>query len=728
MTRERSGGDLPNIGAELSDQKIRGAKIADYVIPLPIQEFEIQPTPLGHKRHQPRALLLATIPFVNLDNIYANSVMAAREVADNCELVLMNDTVTGDVGLAVQLVTRTATAREYIRPDGQEKLLGQIHDQFPGEYRRIIGDIRVNDSQPPVITKNMTRFPWSEVSYMGRMNEAYDLLGQVIDQSPSQQIRVEVHESHQADMNRRDADGHLIYKDQLVSSIYNCSMVDFGENRQAIKVDAKLPLFTLTSTDITPSNYFDLTFYMAEGGVAITSDDMATILAEFRERNMYPDAYSAVHSASIEKERAVREEIRKHWNQVCGPLTHVVGQRLRRKDGVTTQEFRRPKRYSVKGFRQELMRSGYGSKELSIRIFDAGDTTPTVRDEEEVNRKLYMTVQQVEEDRISTAKFKELWVNEILPSCRSWSEEGIKEAANDLRTNRRDPVELVRDRLAAGNRLVIIGTKVHPLYDALPQRILNELPIDFVAIEAREPGDSHRMLQEEEMLGIVKVGDVTIEMSHEEAKKKFPDNYQDPNKPIHTWDSLIGKARNEGLDIVYTLSGNNWKDLNAGISTRIAAYLEQHPDARGVYFATLLHALAWPGYKTKKEGGKIGFIKPFHNDYSFAKFYLSDSRVRMPAYELKRLFPDQVYTAAQMTMPQGYGIEWRNLRDAVQASEIGSPFAIDQVADSPFANQGYLYDPFGAQETGMPDEELYRAAIPVDVNWGKLLDGVIVYP
>ncbi len=335
-------------------------------------------------------------------------------------------------------------------------------------------------------------------------------------------------------------------------------------------------------------------------------------------------------------------------------------------------------------------------------------------------------------------EIREWWVNGIVPLFKDWTLPQIEEGAQFLKANRVGATELIHSKLQGGIRLVIVGMTQHPSFDHLPVQIIQQIPnLDFIAVEVRDSNDKTGGLQEDKQ-GFASIdlgGGVIVNLSHEEAKRKYPDKYKDPDAPNTAFNHVIAAAKEFEIDVLYTIKGSSWKEMNRLAAEEIAAYMQKHPGARGVYFSSIYSALKWPGYETEEEHKELGFSRPLASAHIFATDPRTDISVRMPAFSLEEQFPGQVYSAAQFVMPRGYGAEWKNLRSAVEASGIPERFAIDNVPATPFAIQRYLFRGM-VELSDTPDEELWRyfGTVaqdffgPAEVRWDKVLDGVIIYP
>lgn len=702
---------------DLSNRKRRASAIEDYLLPVPFTEFSMQPAVPRRASNHDLAVIATALPYIP-------GKRASDYGLDRAELIIADQGVDRISRMALQIVSRTASARAYVDPEREDELVEVLGSKFPRDLNRLRTNIRTDTSQPPVLVySDRPGHGWWQVNQMIQRNEEFDIVDHLTTQAP--QIRVEVHDVHRVETGV-DLQGANTYKDQLLAETYHCSPV-WIDGTKAIQVVAHLPLFVSTDQEVSPEQFFDTTFFVLEDKLVIPDDQLSAMVTQAKEHNL---AQSALYGKDPIPETIFRET-EKHWRQITTPLTHKRGMKNVRKHGIFVPEYRRPVQYSIRGFGQEVMQQGYGRhKDISIRIFDAAQSHKSVRTEAEVAPQIYMTIAEAEEEDREQEAFKQRWINEILPGARNWSKEAIDEAGRYLQAHRQDSVEVARDRLTAGSRLIILGTTVHPLMDDLPFKLLEELPVDFIALEIRKPDDLVRILDEQKLFGEVDLGGGrTMEMDAQEAKQIFPERFKDPAQPVHQWDGLIGRARMRGIEIVPVLSGQNWQELNRGISETIDDYMKKHPDAKGIYFSSLLHSITWPGYRNKQEARKLDSDRPFMDAFSLAKAYLSDPKVRMPAYTLKEKYPREVYSLAQFAMPKGFGVEWRNLRQAVAASGITERFALDTLADSPFEQQWYLDDPFGVQAAGgLSDEELYLATSPVNIKWGNLLDGIVVYP
>ncbi|GEM_PF-3311263 len=665
-------------GRLLTDRQRRSATIKDFIIHHPVEPFAIQPVP-PRKRHQPYAFLASTLP-------YLKHLSNADIFLNNCEVVLVKD---GDDAprLAVQMSSRRATARAYFDPKKEAEIHNKLQRQSPTHYRKMLPD----DAQAPQLIADYDK-PFAgflRVSEQLRYNEFFDFLSAVIEQSPSKVIRIENHRVHGISLKQRGQDGED-HEEQLDSRLYTCTPAE-EDGRKVIQVVADTSWHDELDSPLSPNQKAQF----------VLKDDGADI----------PN----------------RGHLKMYWDQMRVLLLGKKGKPVARRHNILVYDYG-SKQYKIDGFGREVIDRGHGS----VRIFDAADTRQTVKTEEEVRLKLLMTQNEVSKQEGEKRRTQQLWVNEILPATKPWTEGKVAEAAAYLKTYQVDPLELIGRKFAEGQRLVVLGMAMHSLRDDLVTRILQETPnLSFVAIDAREPQDKARALEEERRFAKINLGGgVVVEMSHEQAKEQYPDKYKDPDDPSHIFDSLIGRARLRDIDLVYAVSGDTWKQVNASIPERISAYMQEHPQAQGIYVTSLLRSIYWPGYGSKKDARRIGFNRPFVDAYSIANAHLSDTKVRMPAYELKRKFPGEVYNVGQFVMPRGFGGEWKNLRQTVAASDIDGRFSIDGIDKSPFNNQWNLLDYFGVMGSieEVPEEELYQYVGAKKIDWGKLMDGVIIYP
>lgn len=335
-------------------------------------------------------------------------------------------------------------------------------------------------------------------------------------------------------------------------------------------------------------------------------------------------------------------------------------------------------------------------------------------------------------------EIKDWWLNRVIPNHKSWDNRQTGEAARFLASNQVGISELVRSKLESDKRLLILGMTPQLKFNNLYLDVLKESPRPgFIAVEVRDPLDNTGGFLEDKtgMTTIELGGGMKMDLSHQEARRLYPDKYQDPDKRNTEYDELVAAARDEGLDVLYTVKGSSWREMNSSAAEEIATYMKKYPNARGVYFSSIYSALKWPGYKTPEEQADLGYGRPLALSHIFSTDPRTDTSVRMPAYALEQEFPGQIFSAAQFVMPKGYGIEWKNLNSAVEICGIRNRFAIDNIATSPFAVQRLIFR--GATELSeIPDEELwkYYGTLaqgffgPMTVRWDKVLDGVMVYP
>lgn len=335
-------------------------------------------------------------------------------------------------------------------------------------------------------------------------------------------------------------------------------------------------------------------------------------------------------------------------------------------------------------------------------------------------------------------EIKDWWTTQIVLNYKDWTQTQVEEGAEFLRNNRADVLDLLRAKLAADTRLVIVGMNQHPNFDHLPYELIARIPnLDFIAVEARSPQDNTRAFKEDkEGLATVDLGrGVRVDLPHEEAKRLYPDKYKEPDRRNAMYDGVVATVEYMGLNVLFTGKGDTWKDMNRLGADEIASYMDQYSDSRGIFFSSIYSALKWPGYKTKDEQKKIGFGRPLATAHMFSTDPRTDTSVRMPAFALEERFPGQVYSTAQFIMPRGFGAEWKNLRSSVTESRIQDRFALDNVASTPFAIQRQIFVGL-AELSDTPHEKLWKYFGtmaqgffgPAEVRWDKVLDGVIIYP
>ncbi len=330
-------------------------------------------------------------------------------------------------------------------------------------------------------------------------------------------------------------------------------------------------------------------------------------------------------------------------------------------------------------------------------------------------------------------EIRDWWLGQIVPEFREWNREKIWEGARYLQANSLPAASLINSKLQEG-RLVIVGMVQHPSIDNLAHEIMES--VDFIAFDVRSPTDKSGGLREDrEGLAIIDVGKHRIEMPHAQAKKLYPDKYKDPDARNDAYDAAIEGAARKGIDVLFTMKGETWPEMNRLAAEEISEHMRRNPDSRGVYFSSIYSALKWPGYRNEKEREELDFGRPLSTDTIFSTNPRNDNSVRMAAYSLEQSFPGQVYSIGQFVMPGGYGMDWKNLRTATEESGIRERFAIDEIAKTPFAVQRYIFRGL-IELSGIADEELwkYYGTIaqgffgPAEVRWDRVLDGVIVYP
>lgn len=336
-------------------------------------------------------------------------------------------------------------------------------------------------------------------------------------------------------------------------------------------------------------------------------------------------------------------------------------------------------------------------------------------------------------------EIKDWWLGSIVPQYGDWSVSQVEDGAAYLRANRREAVELVRSRLLGPTRLVIIGMTQHPGVDNLPTGIMDAVPnLNFIAVEARDPSDTTGGFEDDKKgFTTIDLGNgVKVDMSHEDAKRKHPERYRNPDVRNTMYDDVISEAQGREVDVLYTLKGATWKDMNRLAAEEVAGYMVRNPGAKGIYLPSVYSALKWSGYESKEEEEALEFGRPLaRGAHMFATDPRTDESIRMSAFTLDQQFPGQVVSFAQFAMPRGFGAEWKNLRAAVLASGIQERFAISDLANSPFAIQKEIWRGM-VELADISDEELWKYFgtvaqeffAPTETIWDRVLDGVIIYP
>jgi hypothetical protein len=307
------------------------------------------------------------------------------------------------------------------------------------------------------------------------------------------------------------------------------------------------------------------------------------------------------------------------------------------------------------------------------------------------------------------------WERDVTPLIQ-WPEERMSRAVEYLKTQTTDPLSLFEEKLKGSTRLIVFGVGPKPLDISLIDKLLVLPQVGFVGIDERAPGDKARALPAESMVQIELGDGVVVEMSASEAQKKFPQHVQrDPNKPIHFYDPIVGRARLKGKDVLYTLSGDSYEEAVNNTTKTVTDYLTRNPNSKGIIFTTVLKSLKWPGGKEERLREVHDPIRPFVDAYTMLNPEWNDPRIPMPAYNLASRFPHQVYSVAEFAMPEGYYSQWKNFRTAVDRAQLKQPSALDNIAASPFTEDWVLERDF--------DSEIAKR-----LQWGELLDGVVIYP
>lgn len=709
-------------------RKRRETTVGDYLLPMRTSEFaDLIPPHPGFHTPLPLELMAAVMPHVPFKEMrHAHSPVRPEDFRRNFELVLIGEDEANS-SLGVQIGSRSVISEGLIDASVQDELRRLLQTQFPDEYQKLVTNMKpLKDPRRPARYWNVM----IDIYESRTDNEIFDVVNHVATQAPSGSIRIETHEASDTMLVRSTRDSEsgststvtYLYEEKLVQHIFVCTPAE-QDGQEVIWVNARIPWVGYGSTG---DKMADVEFVVHEEGIEVSEEQMSVMMSRLNEEKRDLVVELGLRD---EPEAYLKRWLKSNW-------THEGGEVLVRTEGRYTDEHKG--NYRLTAFGQELQTPeyNYGANKKSTRVFDSRFNQPTTRDIKDVTQEIYLTDQEIEEaDRIqgtSDEAMKNWWVNEILPLCKEWSQEQANQGAEYLITNAIDPVTLIREKLRGSTRLAVVGLFRHPLQDDLVKKLLDEVPnIDFVAVQTREPGDKNKGVEENNMFASIEVKPgIFVEMSHDEAKKRFPNKYKDPKKPVHAMDSVIGRARLSGVDIVYAEAGVTYKEITANTSQRIAEYMQSHPDAKGIFFTTLLNSIKWPGYKNEEDLQAIGFNRPFVDMYSLANAHYSDISVELPAHALDSQFPGGIYNLAQFEMSKGFGTDWRNMRQSVLASAKSKPFAIDNIASTPFAEQVYL-DYIFPEIASWPLEELWQmqgGCGAVKVDWGKLIDGVIIYP
>ncbi len=719
---------------ELSDRKRRDAQIDDYLLPAVEIEFGSL-IPIPPESIQPDGLLKLVSPHLPR-HMLRDKRNPQNGLDFECELVLVAPESEGQTTrLAVQRTTTTEISREFVNATINDQLQREIEEKFPEQYQALVTNPQPASPHVPVYSGGWGE--WNIVRDLGYQNREFAVLGHIIDQSKNGKIRFE---QYKYDTSRlvSDRDEHTtsvepVEESVLISSHFVCETIE-QDSIKAVKVDAHLPWEWQSQHDVT-GEMFDTTFYVFESGIAVPDEEVAAILDRLHKDGRRADKVFGWQQT--DEAETVRLRMKVFW----GDVTREITRRQEWEWGFAGAKYLSP--YYTRAFGQELKVDNYGRPDSieSLRVFDAEDEGSKVRSQDEVNARIYMTVDEAAEYDQWEEKTTKKLLNEIIPSTKELTPEQALVYAAEVATRSTEPLQLLESRFSSGTRLAIIGMVQHPLQDRLPLEVIEQsrrLGIDFVAVHVRNPNDATRVYKEDrEGLVSIKTGGIIVEMSHEEAQRKHPSQYRALFRENHDWDSAIEAAENQGLDVLYVEAGESWKEANQRVVDIIGDRLEKHPGSRGVYFSPLLSSLYWPG-GDRNEHRDLG-ARPFVDVYSLANAHLSDTSIQMAAYGLRERFPGQVHSMPQFVMPRGFGKEWGHFRQVVIATGIPERFSLDNISDTPFAAHKYLFNAFPEFRLDeMSDQELAEFLVEsgggggfmgiVEINWGKLIDGVVVYP
>lgn len=698
----------------------RENQIADYILPAALVEFQTPlPTPPRYDSDQPLELYEAIIPHLPKSIDYLGDLFGspAEQLRRDYHVVFVPNQEEGHT-LAIDYPSRTTIFREMIDPTAQEEVQAEIKSKLPTDYEKMVAEAHPDD--PNLRIDSGWRIQ-RDVSEMRSYNQAFDILNHMVAESQQQAIRVEFQEVFDYKFKHsRSPEGYhntavvSLPEEKLIPYIYQCTP-DVYNSKPALRIETTVPWF---ESEHTADETLDAVIYMTEDDIAVPDELMSQMIERIRAEGKDVELNSKWNDGfDNDPEYYMKLLFKLDWNSVVNSLVFAGRQR---------------ERYFVHAFGQELT----NDRTKSIRVFDSTYAEPTTRPVEEVANEIYLTDEEIAQRDKEDEELRRWWIDEMLPTCREWSPEQQQHGAEYLRDHATDPVALLKGKFESGTRLATVGLFTHPLDNDFISRIFDEIPnVDFIALESRPPTEPNVPFQDEK--GFVSLhlpNGVIMEVSAEEAEKNYPEEYKNLRRPSHVFDSILGKARLIGADIIHTIDGNTYEEAVQHISDSIADYMKQHPQAKGIYFASPPHALKWPGYteedlQDEEKRGSLG-ARPFINIYTLAEANRNDPRLKMPMGTLEQQFPGQVYTLMQFPMPRGFGKEWRNLKQSVQSSELSDYFAVDNLRDTPFALQRYITYMF-PELASWPEEDLWMmlgAAGPLEINWGKLVDGIFILP
>lgn len=702
----------------LTDQKKDGPSRKDIIVPVELVPFNTPIPPFEPPRRQPHALLAQTIRLLGqqTDKTFGDrNGIPQPKIADYGELALISRMDGSEPDLVVQFVSGRFAAREIIPVENRAELLEIVQTNYAKLYQKLQDEMAPDN--PDIVVLSGPK-GWATVENHRRNNERFYILSQAIQQSTNGKVRIEY-----LDFNL----GHD--NTSFLPQIIICEQTD----ADSIRVRAGIAEHSMV---IGGHRILPVDFYVKPDGIVVKDAEVEIILADLLAHS----GSLPLYSRDLINEGRIRRGIEEAISTPLYRASLLKGEDFGNttyEDEVLTFAYEQPIRYSFEGFGQELLPDDGFSYE-SIRFFDAEDTRYTLKTPEEVHRSIFMTSEEAQAKEEEWKDVERWWKEEIVPNFQDWSDKQINEAAEYLRSNKRDAIELIRSKFEDNTRLVIVGTPGAPHVESLPFEVLNQIDkIDFIAFELRAPDDNTGGLKEDkEGLTRIELDNGLIEeLSHDAARKKYPTRYRDPDERTQAYDVVIAEAERRGIHVLYVEKGTSWKEMNKLAAEEIANYMKENPNARGVYFSSIYSALKWSGYETEEERKTIGFSRPLSTDHIFSSDpRTQDSSVRMPAYALIEEFPGQVYTMGQFKMPTGYGQDWKNLRSAVEASILQERFAIDNLEDTPFAAQRYIFRGM-VELASIPTEDLWQYFNsvaggffgPVEFNWDKVLDGVIIY-
>ena len=641
-----------------------------------------------------------------------------------CVPILTNPPIPGDKPrLGVGHSTDDGVAVSLIEdPDATEELLVGISES----ELRMLTHVELNWEQGNAAFSGWDAWVWLEGCSQNR--EAVQVLRWVLHQNKNRQLRIE-HYEYQTMRMVIDAEkrtGWTVFlpkeKCQLISSEFMMTQGSF-EGKEAIEIQAKIP-WEWGREDDPVGEMFQTRFFLVGGDVMMTDEDMEAILT--RARSESRDLSRWTHFISSE-EQGVMARIAREWTS----LRHVLIAR----EGDDIEEFAGYKPtggYALSAFGKELAldKAGRSITGGSVRVYDAAQPKITLKSEEDFADQIYLTEEETGEEDEEKAKLKKWWVEEALPSSEEWGASQVQEGVKFLRDKLEDAVKLVNWNLAGETRLQVLGV-VDPMKEGLTFRLVDEVPgLSFIVLEGVGANLVKNTLPGNGLIKVNLGNGLVVEMHINEARRRYPGQFKEGLPEASPWAEVVKLARMKGVKVLFTPEAKSWKEHNQVMEAMIEEYMREHPEARGIYFASLLNSLAWPGFGSKEESEQIAFNRPFVDNYSLANAEYSDTGVRTVTAGLKRTFPGQVHNMAQFVMPKGFGREWRNLRTCVSESGLMGVAAINGLADSPFAIQHYLLILL-PELNDWPKEDLWPAlglCGPARIDWGRLYDGVVVYP